>query len=157
MNGVLAAICAVITIACAPPALNTDNESGIPWPAIVCGNPCVIEDDGGGIVDTYAAQGRLAATGNVPVIVDGPCLSACTLFVDLDRNNVCITERVLLGYHQARRQNPDGTMVFENIDYTTPGLNAYIKVHGGLPEPDKGHLLMLNFAEASQFYRPCKG
>lgn len=138
-------------------ALLTGEASGIPWPAIACGDPCVIEDDAGGIIDTYAAQGRLAALGHVPVVVDGPCMSACTIFVDLDRVNVCVTQRALLGYHQGRMQKPDGTETFENIAYQTPGLEAYIAARGGLPEPDKGHLLMLNFAEASRFYRPCAG
>jgi hypothetical protein len=133
------------------PAPTTDQ---IGWPPIICGNPCVIEEDHGGVVDLYAAQGRLAAAGHVPVIVDGPCLSACTIFVDIDRANVCVTTKALLGYHKSMHGSEDAP-IFGDIQYKTPGLEAYIKAQGGLPNPDSGHMLMLNSEEAKQFYKAC--
>lgn len=132
----------------------TSENTEIPWPAIECANPCIIEDDAGGIVDTYAAQGRLMADTDIPVIVDGPCMSACTLFIDIDRANVCVTAKALLGYHKSVYMK-DGVPVFGDMKYATPGLNAYIKEHGGLPDPDSGHLLMLNADEARLFYKAC--
>jgi hypothetical protein len=130
------------------------EPTGMVWPAIACGNPCVISDDAGGIVDTYEAQARLMAATNIPVIVDGPCMSACTIFVDIDRANICLTERALLGYHKSVYKKGDDD-VFGDIEYSTPGLEDYIKSHGGLPDPDSGHLLMLNSHEAGQFYKAC--
>jgi hypothetical protein len=129
--------------------------TGAPWPAIECSNPCIIEDDGGGIIDLYQAQARQMAAGHTSVIVDGPCMSACTIFIDIDRNNVCLTDRALLGYHKSRLEDDTGKVTFGEIDYETPGLNKYIEDHGGLPDPDSGHLLMLNSYEASKFYRSC--
>lgn len=130
------------------------EATGVPWPPISCGNPCVIEDDGGGIIDLYAAQGRLLAAKHIPVIVDGPCMSACTVLVDLDRDNVCVTSRALLGYHQSIMIK-NGVAIFGPMLYETPGLNEYIQSRGGLPTPDSGHMLLLNSVEAGRFYRQC--
>lgn len=127
------------------------------YPPAPCSNPCIIEFSPGGVMDLFAAEGRQLAADHTPVIVDGPCLSACTILVDLARANVCVTRNAVLGYHQGMKPGDDGSPTFEQIDYKTPGLNAYIKAHGGLPQPDSGHMLMLNFAEASAFYRPCAG
>jgi hypothetical protein len=163
-----ATLCVVIAISTAVPRREAAphlrlerpavGETGdYPWPAIACGSPCVIENDAGGVIDAYTAQGRLYAATGVRVVVDGPCLSACTMLVDLDRANVCLTHRALLGYHQGRRTDPDGTLVLEDLRYETPGLEAYIKSRGGEPDPMKGHLLMLNWVEASKFYKVCPG
>ena len=151
----LALLAIFVSLICITPVKTNVVGTGLDWPAIRCGSPCTISDDAGGIIDTYAAQGRLMAAGHVPVIVDGPCLSACTLFVDLDRANVCLTDRALLGYHQWKKQNDDGTFDHGDMLYDTPGLNAYIKSHGGEPAPDSGRLLMLNVNEASKFYKRC--
>lgn len=131
------------------------------WPPVVCSNPCVIKENSGGIIDLFAAQGRLMASTHIPVIIDGPCLSACTVFVDIDRDNVCVTNNAILGYHKSiyyKTSNfatEDNTPVIETIDYTTPGLMKYIKDHGGEPDPSSGHLLMLNAVELHQFYKAC--
>src|ERR1700754_332977 len=37
------------------------------------------------------------------VVIDGPCLSACTLVLDLVPNDrICVTRRAILGFHAAR-------------------------------------------------------
>lgn len=133
------------------------SDGPIGWPPIQCGRPCVIEEDHGGIIDLYVAEARIMAAGHVPLIVDGPCISACTLFVDIDRANVCMTTNAVFGYHKSARMGPEGILIFGPISYDTPGLNAYIVAHGGLPDPDSGHLLMLGFNELTKFYRPCAG
>ena len=151
----LAVLALILALAGSAPQVVAVVGTGLDWPAIKCGSPCIISDDGGGIIDTYEAQGRLMAAGHVPVIVDGPCLSACTRFIDIDRANVCLTAHALLGYHQWKKPNDDGTYEHGDMTYDTPGLNAYIKSHGGEPDPDSGHLLMLNYLEANQFYKIC--
>jgi hypothetical protein len=119
--------------------------------AIVCGKPCVIEFSGGGYVVSFRVQGRDLANKHTPVIVDGPCLSACTVLLDEARVNVCITNRAVLGYHQSR-SDVDGT--YETLVYETPGLSDYLRAHGG--EPQKA-FLMVPFAQAKAFYQPCPG
>ena len=100
-----------------------------------------------------AAELRKAKT---PIIVDGPCYSACTVLVDEDRAQVCITERAVFGYHQGtvvgwlsaqHGQTEDRTQV----PYS-PDVAAWIEAHGGLPTAD---VLMMRYPDASGFYRAC--
>lgn len=131
-------------------------QSEFAYPPIPCSNPCVIEFSPGGVVDLFEAEGRQLAADKTQVIVDGPCISACTILVDLARANVCITRHAVLGYHQWTMGTPDGDGKHGDVTYKTPGLNEYIKSRGGLPyTPETGHILMLNFNEAKQFYKPC--
>lgn len=156
MKTMLIAFAVVVSLLSAGPVNSpmVGEATGVPWPPVACGSPCVIEDDGGGIIDLYAAQGRLLAAGHDKLIVDGPCMSACTILVDLDRANVCMTSRALLGYHQSSMIK-NGVHVFGPMVYETPGLNAYLESRGGLPTPDSGHMLLLNSVEAERFYKPC--
>ena len=37
------------------------------------------------------------------VVIDGPCLSACTLVLSMvPQNRICVTRRAILGFHAAR-------------------------------------------------------
>ena len=120
---------------------------------VKCGKPCVIEYSAGGNVLGFRLQGQDLAAQKTPVIVDGPCLSACTLLVDEARGNVCITDRAVLGYHQSYADN-DGGRSYTPLQYKTPGLGAFLENHGGEP---KGVFLMVPFAQAKAFYQPCAG
>ena len=120
---------------------------------VTCGKPCVIQYSAGGNVLGFRLQGQALAAHSIPVIVDGPCLSACTLLVDEARGNVCITDRAVFGYHQSYADN-DGSRSYVPLEYKTPGLDAYLEGHGGLP---KGPFLMVPFAQAKAFYQPCAG
>ena len=120
---------------------------------VTCGKPCVIQYSAGGNVLGFRQQGQQFAAQQTPVIVDGPCLSACTLLVDEARGNVCITSRAVFGYHQSFADR-DGERSFTPLSYKTPGLGAFIETHGGLP---KNVFLMVPFAEAKAFYQPCAG
>ena len=57
----------------------------------------------GGAVDAYlAAFARVRQSGE-RVIIDGPCLSACTLVLStIPRNRICVTRRAVLGFHAPR-------------------------------------------------------
>jgi hypothetical protein len=120
---------------------------------VTCGKPCVIQYSAGGNVLGFRLQGQDLAAHSIPVIVDGPCLSACTLLVDEARGNVCITDRAVFGYHQSFADN-GGARSYVPLEYKTPGLDAYLEGHGGLP---KGPFLMVPFAQAKAFYHPCAG
>lgn len=122
------------------------------YPPIGCGKPCVISFNPGGAIDLFEAEARELVAERTPVIVDGPCISACTILVDIARNYVCVTSHAVLGYHQWSMGDEHG-----DVTFSTPGLNAYIKAHGGEPTPDSGRLLMMNFSEARHFYKPCQG
>ena len=118
---------------------------------VTCGKPCVITFSAGGNVLGFREQGQELAAHSTPVIVDGPCLSACTLLVDEARSNVCITDRAVFGYHQSYADR-GGERSYTPLEYKTPGLDAYLEGHGGEPQ---GRFLMVPFAQAKAFYQPC--
>jgi len=48
------------------------------------------------------------------VVIDGPCLSACTLVLSMVPNNrICVTRRAVLGFHAARSIDRRGRMYAE--------------------------------------------
>ena len=61
----------------------------------------------GGAVDAYlAAFARVRQSGE-RVVIDGPCLSACTLVLStIPRNRICVTRRAVLGFHAPRWFDP---------------------------------------------------
>lgn len=129
-------------------------------PPIVCDSPCVISYSLGGVSRDFEAQAQDLRRAHTPIIVDGPCISACTILVDDARELVCITPRAWFGYHMGTKNygmQPVGVPLRPASDYvphsySTPGLNAWIKREGGLP---KETLLRLDFDQAKAFYRVC--
>src|ERR1700719_1342848 len=64
----------------------------------------------GPFLDLFA---RVRASGE-RVVIDGPCLSACTLALSLVPNDrICVTRRAILGFHAARSMDPRGRMYAE--------------------------------------------
>src|ERR1700704_7171896 len=52
------------------------------------------------------------------VVIDGPCLSACTLVLSMvPQNRICVTRRAILGFHAARSIDRQGRM------YAEPGAS----------------------------------
>src|ERR1700760_1748885 len=89
----------------------------------------------GPFLDLFA---RRRASGE-RVVIDGPCLSACTLVLSTVPNDrICVTRRALLGFHAARAvdqkgriwADPEATRVV--TETYPPAVRAWIKKHGGL-------------------------
>src|SRR5258707_2088980 len=56
---------------------------------------------------------RVRASGE-RVVIDGPCLSACTLVLSMvPSDRICVTRRAILGFHAARSVDPRGRMYAE--------------------------------------------
>ena len=61
-----------------------------------------ITNDPGGEVLSYVNKYRELRTTGEHLVIDGPCLSACTLFTAfIPPNQVCVTRRAVLGFHAA--------------------------------------------------------
>ena len=61
-----------------------------------------ITNDPGGEVNAYLRKFHDIRASGERLVIDGPCLSACTLFTALiPRNQVCVTRRAVLGFHAA--------------------------------------------------------
>lgn len=74
--------------------------------------PVIIDNDHGGVVDTFAMwYARLRASG-APVVLRGLCESACTLILTLPYSQVCVEPTASLGFHLATigdRNEPEVT------------------------------------------------
>jgi hypothetical protein len=96
----------------------------------------------GGAVDAYlAAFARVRHSGE-RVIIDGPCLSACTLVLStIPRNRICVTRRAVLGFHAPRWYYPGTGQTMRASEATRavtasypPAVRAWIKRRGGLTQ-----------------------
>jgi hypothetical protein len=93
------------------------------------------------------------------VVIDGPCLSACTLVLSIVPNDrICVTRRAVLGFHAARSIDRRGRLYAEP-EASQVVLHAYpapvqdwINRRGGLTS----HLLLLRGRELTAIYRPCR-
>ena len=93
------------------------------------------------------------------VVIDGPCLSACTLVLTMvPAERICITRRAVLGFHAARSMDRRGRMYAEP-EASELVLRAYpsdvrhwISQRGGLTS----RLLLLRGRELAAFYPRCR-
>src|SRR6266850_1909327 len=71
----------------------------------------LISGDNGGRIDTYLNKFEMVRASGEQVVIDGPCLSACTLVLSaVPRDRICITRRAILGFHAARRLDEGGQL-----------------------------------------------
>ena len=59
-----------------------------------------IVGDPGGEVSSYIHKYEQIRAAGEHVVIDGPCLSACTLVTGLvPHDHICVTQRAVLGFH----------------------------------------------------------
>lgn len=93
------------------------------------------------------------------VVIDGPCLSACTLVLStVPSDRICVTRRAVLGFHAARSIDRRGRMYAEPeasrevlAAYPAP-VRGWISRRGGLTS----HLLLLRGRELAAIYPTCR-
>ena len=93
------------------------------------------------------------------VVIDGPCLSACTLVLSIvPSERICVTRRAILGFHAARSVDRRGRSFAEPEasdlvlqTYPMP-VRDWITRHGGLTS----RLLLLRGRELKAIYHSCR-
>jgi hypothetical protein len=71
-----------------------------------------IGDDVGGRIGAYVDQYTAARNAGERVVIDGVCLSACTLVLGIvPRSRICVTRKATLGFHAAWMPGPEGRPV----------------------------------------------
>ena len=71
-----------------------------------------IKGDPGGQIGPYLEKMAALRGSGEKVIIDGPCLSACTMVLGaIPRNRICVTPRARLGFHAAWRPGDNGQPV----------------------------------------------
>jgi hypothetical protein len=93
------------------------------------------------------------------VVIDGPCLSACTLVLSMVPNNrICVTRRAVLGFHAARSVDRRGRMYAEPeaselvLEAYPAPVRGWIRNRGGL----SSRLLLLRGRELAAIYPSCR-
>jgi len=98
-----------------------------------------ISEDRGGQIGHYLQTFAMLRSSGENIVVDGNCLSACTLLLGLIPNSrVCATSRARFGFHAAWMPDVDGrpvtsplgTQALWNIYPTS--VRHWISRHGGL-------------------------
>jgi hypothetical protein len=98
----------------------------------------IAEDRGGQIGQYLQAYASLRSSGE-RVVVDGNCLSACTLLLGvIPRSRICATERARFGFHAAWMPDGNGRPVTSTTGTRAlwriypPSVQHWINRHGGL-------------------------
>ena len=75
-----------------------------------------ISEDRGGQIGRYLQTFATLRSSGERVIIDGNCLSACTLVLGMiPRNRICATPRARLGFHAAWMPGADGRPVTSKL------------------------------------------
>ncbi|HEV7603024.1 MAG TPA: hypothetical protein VGO49_22540 [Bradyrhizobium sp.] len=108
----------------------------------------------GPFLDLFA---QVRASGE-RVVIDGPCLSACTLVLSTVPNNrICVTRRAVLGFHAARSMDARGRLYAEPeasaavLEAYPSAVRSWIRRHGGLTS----RVLLLRGRDLAAIYPVC--
>ena len=118
----------------------------------------ILSSSGGAVDDYLRIFAQLRASGE-RIIIDGPCLSACTLVLStIPKNRICVTRRAVLGFHAPQWVDPRSGRTSRTPEATRivtqsypAGVRAWIKKRGGLT----GKLIYLRGRELGSLYRRC--
>jgi hypothetical protein len=118
-----------------------------------------ITADSGGQIGPYLRKLESLRNSGQNVVIDGPCLSACTMVLGLiPRDHLCVTARARLGFHAAWRRGQAGRQIV-SADGTELMMTVYpqqvrdwIAKRGGLSP----HLIYLTGGELASMYPGCQ-
>ncbi len=118
----------------------------------------LINGDNGGKMEDYTARFRRVRDAGEPVVIDGTCLSACTMVLGLvPRDRVCATPNAVLGFHAAWEFNDAGGRVAsasgtrELLKTYPAAVRAWITRHGGLTP----NMMFLRGRDLAAIVAPC--
>ena len=131
--------------------------------ALVCAVPAsaeirILASPGGEVGPFLDLFARVRASGE-RVVIDGPCLSACTLVLSTVPNDrICVTRRAILGFHAARSMDARGRLYAEPeasavvLQAYPSAVRGWIRRHGGL----SSRVLLLRGRELAAIYPLCR-
>ena len=117
-----------------------------------------IAGDAGGQIGTYLQRHETMRQSGERVVIDGPCLSACTMVLGaIPHNRICVTSRALLGFHAAFHLDQSGRQVTSLegnlllMDHYPQQVRNWIARHGGLSH----QMMFLGGRGLSSMYASC--
>src|ERR1700716_342479 len=118
----------------------------------------IIASPGGQVGPFLDLFDRVRASGE-RVVIDGPCLSACTLVLStVPSERICVTRRAVLGFHAARSIDRRGRLYAEPeasqavLEAYPAAVRGWISRRGGLTS----RLLLLRGRELAAIYPTCR-
>jgi len=118
-----------------------------------------ISEDRGGQIGHYLQAFAMLRSSGERVIIDGNCLSACTLVLGIiPRSRICATPRARLGFHAAWMPDADGRPVTSVLgtralwDRYPRSIRHWIARHGGLSR----HMIYLQGRALLNFVPSCE-
>ena len=146
MRAFFVGICTIAVMLCTPVTLPAQAEVRI------------LASPGGQVGPFLDLFERVRKSGE-RVVIDGPCLSACTLVLSMvPSSRICVTRRAVLGFHAARSVDRRGRMYAEPeasalvLQAYPTGVRDWIIHRGGLTS----RLLLLRGRELAAFYPSCR-
>jgi len=117
-----------------------------------------IQRDFGGQIGPYLYKYAMVREAGQRVVIDGPCLSACTLALAvIPRDRICMTPNAVLGFHAAWMPGADGRPVRSAggtrllMAVYPPKVREWIRRRGGL----NGKIMLLRGRELAALYPSC--
>ncbi|MEW6450876.1 MAG: hypothetical protein AB1490_09525 [Pseudomonadota bacterium] len=118
-----------------------------------------ISDDVGGRIGAYVEQYSQVKQTGERVVIDGACLSACTLVLGIvPRDRICVTRRAMLGFHAAWMPGPEGKPIPSSAgtqalwELYPQHVKRWISSRGGL----SAKMMFLRGKELSAMYPECR-
>jgi hypothetical protein len=117
-----------------------------------------IKADPGGQIGPYLENLVALRGSGERVIIDGPCLSACTMVLGvIPRERICVTPRARLGFHAAWHPGENGRPVTSReatkllMDIYPQHVRTWISRRGGLSPK----MMYLSGRELASMYPTC--
>jgi hypothetical protein len=117
-----------------------------------------IKSDPGGQIGPYLENLVALRGSGERVIIDGPCLSACTMVLGvIPRERICVTPRARLGFHAAWHPGEDGHPIPSReatkllMDIYPERVRSWITRKGGLSP----RMMFLTGRELAGMYNAC--
>jgi hypothetical protein len=118
----------------------------------------LITADNGGRMGDYAERFVQVRQSGERVVIDGVCLSACTMVLGLvPRDRICATQRAVLGFHAAWQPDGNGRRVTSSpatqvlMQTYPPAVRAWIARRGGLTPK----MIFMRGSELASVVAPC--
>jgi hypothetical protein len=117
-----------------------------------------IARDAGGRIETYVGKYQGVRSSGERVIIDGSCVSACTIVLGtVPHDRICVTSRARLGFHAAWDPDSRGRKI-TNLQATQTlylmypvEVRRWIDQRGGLTP----RMIFLSGRELASMFRPC--
>lgn len=117
-----------------------------------------ISHDPGGQIGPYIDHFASLRDSGERVVIDGPCLSACTMVLGIvPKNRICVTERARLGFHAAWMPDANGRPITSPVATTVlweiypRHVRRWISKRGGLTRK----MIYLGGRELAAMYSSC--